>query len=435
MRHKREDSKIRQRILIYFIILFAGSAFNDFATAEDLYDPVGIYLTWVDDPTTTMTIDWHTTLDDDDREPLIQYKKVGDHQWIEIRDGSAHKFPNSDRTIHRIKLWGLEPGTEYRFRFGEDSRAYKFRTMPYNIENQSLSFATGGDIRHQEEWMLNTNRAVMQYDLDFIVWGGDLAYTNADPGRKYRWFELFTGIKETLVYEDGRILPVIVTIGNHEIFNPARVMRGSHPHDEHTEEEALKYMRQHNLWPRKATYFYELFAFPGNPAYDVLDFGDYMSLIALDTNHGSRVVGPQTGWLEAVLAERVDRPHIFPVYHVPAYPSHRSYDGTTATQIRENWVPLFEEYGVRVAFENHDHTYKRTHPIRAGEISEEDGIVYIGDGAWGVRTRDGDSKDEWYINRFESVRHGIIVTLDNETQEYIMVDEHGEVFDTYTNHP
>jgi hypothetical protein len=59
-------------------------------------------------------------------------------------------------------------------------------------------------------------------------------------------------------------------------------------------------------------------------------------------------------------------PHLFPVYHVPGYPSVRAFDGATSAQVREHWAPLFERAGVRVAFENHDHAYKRTHPIRAG---------------------------------------------------------------------
>ncbi|MFP4171317.1 MAG: hypothetical protein ACLFV4_00245 [Candidatus Hydrogenedentota bacterium] len=77
--------------------------------------------------------------------------------------------------------------------------------------------------------------------------------------------------------------------------------------------------------------------------------------------------------------ERDSVPHVFPNYHVPAYPSHRSYDGGVQTQVRENWVPLFEGNNVQVAFENHDHAYKRTYPIRDGEISSG-GIVYLGDG-------------------------------------------------------
>jgi hypothetical protein len=40
---------------------------------------------------------------------------------------------------------------------------------------------------------------------------------------------------------------------------------------------------------------------------------------------------------------------------------------------------LFDRYGVQLAFENHDHTFKRTYPLRAGKLDPR-GTVYLGDG-------------------------------------------------------
>lgn len=56
----------------------------------------------------------------------------------------------------------------------------------------------------------------------------------------------------------------------------------------------------------------------------------------------------------------------------------------------------------------------------------------MGDGSWGRNPRVGDSREEWYINRFESIVHGIVVTVSNDKQEYTMVDDKGNVFDSYT---
>lgn len=52
------------------------------------------------------------------------------------------------------------------------------------------------------------------------------------------------------------------------------------------------------------------------------------------------------------------------IYHVPAYPSARSFTGRTQSMIRKHWVPLFEKSTMNLAFENHDHAYKRTYPIK-----------------------------------------------------------------------
>src|SRR6185503_2559340 len=60
--------------------------------------------------------------------------------------------------------------------------------------------------------------------------------------------------------------------------------------------------------------------------FNVLDFGDYLSLVLLDTGHIAPIGGEQTSWLAKTLAERQDRPHLIVANHVPAYPSYRAPD-------------------------------------------------------------------------------------------------------------
>ena len=403
-------ARMRFLVLMGLAGVFVIAGFS--AYAEERYAPEGLLLTWQQDPLTTMTIDWNTVAE---RESVVQYRKDGEQDWTEAT-GHSFPFPYSERTVHRVEITGLEPGTRYQFRFGEDSVEYAFRTMPADISDAPLRFAVGGDTRHNQEWMERTNRQAAKFDVDFVTWGGDLAYADGREDRLYRWEEWFDAMDE-LITDDGRVIPVVVGIGNHE------VLRGYYyNHEDYEQTDAWR--------ERIAPYFYALFAFPGQPGYGVMDFGDYMSLVLLDTDHSNPVEGVQTEWLETVLAERQHVPHVFPNYHVPAYPSHRSYDGAVQTRVRENWVPLFEQYNIQVAFENHDHTYKRTHPIRNGEVSP-DGIVYLGDGAWGVGTRAGDSKDEWYINRFASERHAIIATIQGDDRSFVVVSEHGEIIDQY----
>ena len=62
-------------------------------------------------------------------------------------------------------------------------------------------------------------------------------------------------------------------------------------------------------------------------SYATLDFGDYLSLVLLDTGHVAPIDGEQTDWLDKTLAERTDRPHLIAVNHVPAYPSYRKSEG------------------------------------------------------------------------------------------------------------
>ena len=156
-----------------------------------------------------------------------------------------------------------------------------------------------------------------------------------------------------------------------------------------------------------------------------------MSVIALDSTHTHPVEGTQTQWLQDTLARRVRTPHLIAVYHVPAYPSVRSYDARISALIREHWVPLFEQYGVDIVFENHDHAYKRTPLIRNGTVDPR-GVMYLGDGAWGAKVRTVHPPAEtWYLDRAESVHHVIVVTIHGQQRRIKAIDESGAVFDSY----
>lgn len=382
--------------------------------ADEGFQPLGLLLTWQQDPTTTMTIDWHTPAEPQ-RASQLEYRQKGADSW-QAAEGDARPFPHTDRTVHRVELTGLQPGTTYEFRLDPAGRTYRLETMPADL-SEPVRIALGGDTMHRREDFEKTNREAMKHDPHFMVWGGDLAYADGRPDRVGRWHDWFAAVRDTLVAEDGRVVPVVLGIGNHEV-QGGYVRRDHQDTDEHR--------------AKVAPFFFGLFAFPGQPGYNTLDFGDYLSIIMLDSQHANPVAGPQTEWLEEQLVARKEVPHVFPVYHVPAYSSHRSPEGNVAKLVREHWVPLFEQHGIEVAFENHDHTYKRTHPLRGGQV-DESGIVYLGDGAWGVGTRPGDQRDQWYINTFASKQHFILATLHGDKRSFVAIDNTGKVIDRYPN--
>lgn len=424
------------------------------AVRAEEFDPISIFLTWQQDPTTTMTIDWHTTPEDGERPSQVQYAPRDSQEWQTVQ-GKNHPFPYSDRTVHRAEITGLKPGSSYNFRFGADSKKYWFRTMPAT-NAKPIRFVTGGDTATGERFQ-EMNRVAMSHDPDFILWGGDLSYANDNPASVDRWHRWFEDIKKTLISDDGRVVPIIAAIGNHETTSsktPINLIEEALKENDEKElvrllgvretksldqlkEDAEKRIKELEGEGKQAVYYYGLIAFPGLPgAYGVLDFGNYLSLVVLNSNHGPNgaVTGAQKEWLEKTLTERAGKfTNIIPVYHVPAYPGYRKYEGGAHRSIRENWVPLFEKHGVRVAFENHDHVYKRTVPILDGK-EDPSGIVYIGDGAWGtLRKSTHNVDDTWYLTRAEAVRYALVVTLEGDTQSYQMVGDNGEQFDQYAD--
>jgi hypothetical protein len=382
-------------------------------------EPVGLFLTWRRDPATTMVIDWHTV--GESGAPVLWHRRAGGGaSWARV-SARTIPFPHSGRSIHRVELTGLEPDATYEFRPGEGARGYRFRTMPREA-SRPIRFVVGGDTYHDREAMARTARQAASYDPDFIILGGDLAYADGRPERVDRWHDWFDLIKATLITPAGRVIPILPAIGNHEV-------AGGYHHG------ITGYKQDDASRARGAPYFYALFATPGQPGYGVVDFGSYLSIVLLDTDHTNPIPGAQTQWLEQALAARRQVPHLFPVYHVGAYPSVRAFENTVAQRVREHWVPLFERYGVRVAFENHDHAYKRTYPLRGGGRSP-DGIVYLGDGAWGTGVRPigqdaGGGTPPWYLERGEPRRHFILGEIRGANRHFIMIDEDGRVFDEY----
>ena len=251
-------------------------------------------------------------------------------------------------------------------------------------------------------WFEECRRLVAEQDPMFTVIGGDIAYANGDPKLVKRWYRWLAAWKKHMVTSRGRLIPLLMVIGNHEV-------QGGF-----------------GQRPEKAPYFYSLFAMPGQRGYNVVDFGRYMSLILLDSEHTHAIDGRQTDWLGRTLANRQDVPHIFGVYHVPAYPSVRKFNNRVSAKIRQHWVPLFEKFGLDAAFEHHDHAYKRTHLIRAGTVDPR-GVLYLGDGAWGALPRK--TREDWYLTKTASRQHFILVTIDGQSRTFQAIDIKGHVFD------
>ena len=359
-----------------------------------------VYLTWQRDPTTTMTIHWLSSSDDTTNAVRFGVRKA---ELTGAAEGASRVLPHTTMLVHTVELTDLDSGKDYSFKINGRDETHSFRTMPADT-TKPIKFAVGGDV-YGGHFTGTICRQVGKRDPAFVVLGGDIAYCNGEAERVARWYGFLGAWQDLVRGADGRLIPIIAAIGNHEV-------KG-----------------RFDQTPDKATFFHALFAFPGPPSYNALDFGNYLSLILLDTGHTNPISGVQTQWLDTTLAARRDVPHLMAVYHVPAYPSVRKFDGKYSTAIRNHWTILFDKYSLDVAFENHDHAYKRTPRITDGKPDPE-GVLYLGDGGWGVEIRPSHTAEEtWYLDRSESRSHFIEVTLHNDSASFLAIDGEGVVFD------
>ena len=392
-------------------VLFCFIFFSFVLQAEIRNEPIAVYLSWQHDPTTTMTVQWVSPLDQENDE--IFYRQNGDKSW-QIAVGSHSPFPeNEPLLLHRVELTGLTPNSPYFFRTGWQSKEYKFRTMPDNLDCP-LRFVVGGDMYHDDvKTLVETNQQAAAQDPHFALVGGDIAYaasSSLEKEKRQRWLTWLIVWKQYMVTREGFLIPMLTTIGNHDTNG------------------------QYGQTPKQAPFFYFLFPFPGEQGSNVIDFGNYLSIVALDTGHTHPIPGAQTFWLYQTLQSRSQMPHKFAFYHVPAFPSVRDFNGERHVLIRQNWVPIFENFGLTAAFEHHDHAYKRTHPLYEGKVDYAKGVLYLGDGAWGIKKPRQPRKPEKdsYLAATASVRHFILVTLSKNYRYYQAIDYLGNIVDAYS---
>lgn len=298
----------------------------------------------------------------------------------------AHGVPETTVKVYVSQIEELESDRTYVFKVEGSRREFKFRTLPQKLSRE-VRFVVGGDVFYYwgSEVLERMNRAVAYDDPDFVVIGGDLAYTTGTKrsmkGRQWeinRWQEFFRVMQRTMVTKDSRMIPMVPVVGNHDVHR--RNMKRTNP-----------------------DVFYEVFPFPEKgKAYRNMKVGNYLSFALLDTGHTWPIEGEQTEWLKSTLAED-EAPYLFAVYHVGAYPSVYKYKGTLPELIRKNWVPLFEKAHISGGFEHHSHGFKRTCPIKEGK-KDPDGVIYFGDGSWGVPPRHVRTPEElWYLAISESI--------------------------------
>lgn len=402
----------RVSVVWLLLVVAAGPAI-----ALEPRDMVGLYLTWYGDPTTSIGVNWVDLYEDSG--DTVMYRAAGETAWRSAK-GKNGKVADTVMRVHQVALKDLKPDTLYDFTVGDreqrDARRFlRFRTMPAEM-SRPVRFVTGGDMQHSREMVDAMNRVAGKLDPDFAVLGGDLAYAN--DVEAVPWFDWLQSWTRHMRTSDGRLIPMIAVIGNHEVSNGG-----------------------YGQTPEQARYFYDLFPLPESKSNFAVDFGKYLSFVALDSDHSQRVAD-QTAWLDTAMKERGDQRFLFAVYHYPAYGTAKLDEGSelpcdnrVAREIRTGWAPLFERYGVTAVFENDHHTYKRTHRLRNHRRDDENGVLYLGDGAWGVHARPitPPAEQVWYLARAEQRNHLWLVTLDGPKATFEAIDAEGKVFDKVTS--
>lgn len=383
-------------------------------TSQSGAEPIHTYLTYSDDPTTSIDINlfveskvpgvvvyFDTVPRNGEKVKYANQTMVPYHQTLlEILDG---------RALYVADMKSLKPATTYYFIAGDEKYGFtkerSFRTLPGGTA--PLRFIDGGDMGADPRTEKLLKWAGKQ-DPDFGVIGGDIPYSNGLLGEYDDWTQWFKNWDKYMVCTDGRMIPIVTAIGNHEV-----------NHYE-TDNQALR-----------SPDYLSLFGRQGKAAYYSRQFGENVIFFLLDSGHLNPQAGEQTAWLGQELEKYRNVPYKFASYHVPLYPAHRSFDAAESKSERDNWGPLFDKYGLTVGFEHHDHVFKRTKPLKDNQVADK-GTVYVGDGAFGVDPRKVEPQPRWYNEKQASIAHFWLVDVRPEGVSLKAIDEDGAVVDAFT---
>ncbi|MDX2442867.1 MAG: metallophosphoesterase family protein [Bacteroidales bacterium] len=307
--------------------------------------PDQVLLTWSDDPTSTIDIQWRTN---------SSVSKGGVKFWMagsnDTLVGKAEKLLMEDRLLqndryiyrYTAKLENLKSGSLYQYQVGADEGLWTdvatFKTETVN--DDSFSFIWFGDTHKSPKWGNLLQESYQKYpDVAFYSIAGDLVGTG-----------LFRDEWDKFFHNSGPVFnfkPLMPTPGNHD------------------NQDGL------GAWM-----YAELFSLPENGPQKVLPEMTYSFtyknalFLMIDA---TAPYSYQSEWIENQL-QNTNAEWKFAMFHFPPYNYEEDY-----SDIRERWCSLFDTYHVDMVMSGHTHYYMRSKPIFNEQVVDHPskGTIYI----------------------------------------------------------
>lgn len=349
------------------------------------------YLTFeTEDTSHNITVNYHSLGKNNSSSVMydIQSCDLKNCSYSYTSAGKTNRIKKINKTYHNVQLNNLKPNTVYFFRTGTKetgiSKEFKFRILPN--DNRPITILNGGDMGISRD-IPKIAKPIVSQDPDLIVLGGDIAYANGKIKDEDLWVKWFAKMETVWETPNGFLIPIIVAMGNHE----SRLGFGGN--------------KSHS--PFYFNYFPQ-----GGKSYFLRKLNSETVLFILDTGHMHSHNREQLSWLDKKLNTYQNYNHKIASYHIPLYPSVRSFNGIYSRKGRKYWGPLFDKYNLSLALEHHDHALKRTYPLTKSKSSTK-GTVYLGDGCFGKSTR-GIASNRKYIAKSLSQKHAWMLNVSND---------------------
>ncbi len=345
---------------IYWLIVLAAILFMPIESILSQNQgpnlPERVILNLTDRPATSQSVTWQTR--SLMTTPQVQF--VLTRPTPDLEKGARVSMAQTDSMDHggnrkyyySARMDSLIPGSIYAYRVGDGKTWSEWNQFLTGIfEPAPFQFVYIGDPQNEILSICSrVFRAAYQKAPEARFWllPGDLVN---DGGNDAEWQQLFDALGWI-----PRTTPLLILPGNHEYVK--------------IERDGVITRQLTPLWRPQ-------FSLPINGPVgleETVYYCDYQNtrLIALNGNEQLEL---QASWLADVLKNNSNRWTIVSI-HQPIYSAAKGRDNTHLQQL---FLPLFDQYGVDLVLQGHDHCYSRSHKLRAGKIVDEKspGTVYV----------------------------------------------------------
>jgi hypothetical protein len=351
------------------------------------------------DASTSISMLWMTGSDNYQSDVRMGYDP--DDLFLHARGFSfTYEMIVGDRRVHEVQICGLQPNRTYYYQVGGEglwSDVYSFRTAPEWGSEEPFTFGVTGDSRSPTQAMWGQALDGMEdRGAELVLFSGDAVLFGNDQGQ---WDVWWSQSSATATHDRLASMPLVYAHGNHDLVGDPMWTMMAHPRDEQN--------------------FYYRY---GNALIIVLDdSGTFRTRLRNEFEIKD--------FLREALEAHPDATWRFVVHHKPIYSASTRHGSQRSLQ--EAWMPLYEEHGVDVVFNGHDHNYERSCSVRNQQcVADGQGTVYVV--AAGIGADLYGNGQDWWTVKSQRVPTYMMVEVNGRQLSAVAYDLDGNVVDSFT---
>lgn len=340
------------------------------ATMQPSTMPYSINMTVNGDPATRMAFAWFTNADVKDGEVQLVAKAgataadfaapamvvkanatdVTGLNYSIAKNSIAGVEPNTkaDYCAHKAVATALAPGTTYSYRVGNKdgwSEIGTFTTAP-DDKNENYSFIYITDTQAQNDEMFNVSQKTvhaayrMVPDAAFVLCNGDLVETSGANNSEWEYEQWFDTMQDVWMN-----CPLVVAQGNHDTSGNSNFTYHFNTDTTYNDKAAVATAMDGTVYSFVR----------GDVLFMVINYEDWKKEGYFES---------LSAWMREQVNVHKDVKWRVATYHKNMFTGSRSHqDDGDGRAVRAAMLPVFEELGINVALQGHDHIYEVMGPV------------------------------------------------------------------------